>query len=146
MYKSILLSLVLCFALAATQCLAQQHKQLHGRSDRPNIIYILADDLGYGDLGSYGQQKIETPNIDALAKHGIKFSQFYAFPVCAPSRYVLLTGKNSGHAYIRDNDELRKRGDVWSYKAMESNPSLEGELPIPASTVTLAKVLKKAGY
>jgi arylsulfatase len=113
---------------------------------KPNIVYILADDLGYGDLGCYGQQKIETPNIDALAKEGKRFTQHYAFPVCAPSRYSLLTGINSGKAYIRGNDEWDERGDVWNFKAMEANPFLEGQRPIPDSAVTIAEVLKKAGY
>jgi arylsulfatase len=116
------------------------------KTSQPNIVYILADDLGYGDLGAYGQQKIETPNIDALAKNGMMFTQHYAMPVCAPSRYSLMTGLHSGHAYIRGNDEWDERGDVWSFKAMEANPALEGQLPIPDSTVTIAKVLKKAGY
>lgn len=116
------------------------------RSSKPNIVYILADDLGYGDLGCYGQQKIETPHIDALAKEGMLFTQHYAFPVCAPSRCILLTGKHSGHAYIRGNHEWGERGDVWSYAAMEANPFLEGQWPIPDSTVTLAEMLKQAGY
>ena len=81
------------------------------KTSRPNIVYILADDLGYGDLGAYGQQKIETPNIDALAKNGMMFTQHYAMPVCAPSRYSLMTGLHSGHAYIRGNDEWDERGD-----------------------------------
>ena len=115
-------------------------------SIKPNIVYILADDLGYGELGCYGQQKIETPNIDALAKDGKRFTQHYAFPVCAPSRYSLLTGINSGKAYIRGNDEWDERGDVWNFKAMEANPFLEGQRPIPDSTITIAKVLKSAGY
>src|SRR5210317_641519 len=85
----------------------------------PNIIYILADDLGYGELGCYGQEKIETPNIDQLAKEGMRFTQHYSgAPVCAPARCVLLTGKHSGHAYIRGNDEWGSRGEVWSYEAM----------------------------
>lgn len=113
---------------------------------KPNIVYILADDLGYGDLGVYGQQKIETPNIDALAREGMMFTQHYALPVCAPSRYSLMTGIHSGHAYIRGNDEWDQRGDVWSFKAMEANPALEGQLPIPDSTVTIAKILKSSGY
>lgn len=113
---------------------------------RPNIVYILADDMGYGDAGCYGQQKIETPHIDALAKNGMLFTQHYALPVCAPSRYSLLTGIHSGNAYIRGNDEWLERGDVWDFKAMEANPSLEGQLPVPDSTITIAKVLKKAGY
>jgi len=113
---------------------------------KPNIIYIFADDLGYGDVGCYGQQKIETPNIDALAKSGMRFTQHYAFPVCAPSRYLLMTGKNSGKAYIRGNDEWEERGDVWNFKAMEANPFLEGQRPIPDSTLTIAEVLKSQGY
>ncbi|TRX59748.1 sulfatase-like hydrolase/transferase, partial [Carboxylicivirga sp. M1479] len=69
---------------------------------QPNIIYILADDLGYGELGCYGQEKIETPNIDQLAKEGMIFSQHYSgSAVCAPSRSVLLTGKHTGHTDIR---------------------------------------------
>jgi arylsulfatase len=116
------------------------------KTKKPNIVYILADDLGYGDIGAYGQKKIETPNIDSLAEEGMMFTQHYAEPVCAPSRYAIMTGKNAGHAYIRGNDEWAERGDVWSYKAMEANPALEGQLPIPDSTKTVAKILKKAGY
>jgi arylsulfatase len=120
--------------------------QLKSSFNKPNIVYILADDLGYGDIGCYGQQKIETPNIDALAKEGKRFMQHYAYPVCAPSRYLLMTGINSGKAFIRGNDEWAERGDVWSFKAMEANPFLEGQRPIPDSTITIAKVLKNAGY
>ncbi len=118
------------------------------RSQRkPNIIYILADDLGYGELGCYGQTKIETPNIDRLRSEGMKFTQHYSgSPVCAPSRCVLMTGRHSGHAYIRGNDEWRERGDVWSYAAMNRDPGLEGQRPIPAGTVTVASLLKSAGY
>ena len=76
----------------------------------PNIIYILADDLGYGEIGAYGQEIIETPNIDALAKNGMLFTQHYSgSPVCAPSRSVLLTGLHTGHTYIRGNDEWKER-------------------------------------
>lgn len=113
---------------------------------KPNIVYILADDLGYGDLGCYGQTKIETPNIDDLAAKGMLFTQHYAMPVCAPSRYCLMTGIHSGKAYIRGNDEWNQRGDVWNFKAMEANPALEGQLPIPDSTLTIAKLLRDNGY
>src|SRR6185437_16639867 len=78
---------------------------------KPNIVYIFADDLRYGDLGCYGQTKIETPNIDALAKKGMLFTQHYDMPVCAPSRYCLMTGIHSGKAFIRGNDEWEQRGD-----------------------------------
>jgi arylsulfatase len=138
--------LLLCFTFSGISSMAQQPQSANQKTDRPNIVYILADDLGYGDVGAYGQQKIETPHIDALAKAGMLFTQHYALPVCAPSRYSLMTGNNSGQAYIRGNDEWDARGDVWSYKAMEANPSLEGQLPIPDSTMTVAKILQKAGY
>lgn len=114
---------------------------------KPNIIYILADDLGYAELGCYGQQKIETPNIDALAAQGKRFTQHYSgSAVSAPSRCVLLTGKHTGHAYIRGNDEVASRGDVWSHQAMLNDSSLEGQLPLPTGTVTLPALLKRAGY
>ncbi len=112
-----------------------------------NIIFIMADDLGYGDLGCYGQEKIETPNIDRLAETGMLFSQHYSgAPVCAPARCVLLTGKHSGHAYIRGNDEWRERGEVWDYRYMIADSTLEGQRPLPESSITIAKLLQSAGY
>jgi arylsulfatase len=114
---------------------------------KPNIIFILGDDLGYNDLGCYGQKIIETPNIDALSRNGIRFTNYYSgAPVSAPSRCVLLTGKHSGHAFIRGNHEWAERGPVWDYAKMEADPSLEGQFPIPANTVTYSKVLQKTGY
>lgn len=114
---------------------------------KPNIIFILADDLGYGDLGCYGQKKIETPNIDRLAANGMRFTQHYSgAPVCAPSRCVLLTGKHMGHAYIRGNDEWASRGQVWDYRAMFADSTLEGQRPLPEDLVTFPQLLKKAGY
>ncbi|MCU4177588.1 arylsulfatase [Carboxylicivirga sp. N1Y90] len=114
---------------------------------KPNIIYILADDLGYGELGCYGQDKIETPNIDKLAAGGMLFTNHYSgAPVCAPSRCVLLTGLHTGHAIIRSNDEWADRGDVWSYDAMIEDSTLEGQRPMPDNTLTIAQLLKSAGY
>lgn len=93
----------------------------------PNIIFILADDLGYGDLGCYGQQLIKTPNIDQLAEEGMRFTQYYAgSTVCAPSRSVLMTGLHTGNTYVRGN-------------GAEKNV-------IPSSAVTIAEVLKSQGY
>ena len=107
----------------------------------PNIIYILADDLGYGDVGCYGQKKIRTPHIDRLAADGARMTAHYSgSPVCAPSRCSLLTGLHTGHAYIRDNDEMGFRGDVWH------DLSLEGQRPLEPGTVTLASMLSQAGY
>src|SRR2546423_924700 len=78
---------------------------------KPNIILILADDLGYGDLGCYGQQKIKTPNLDKLAKAGMRFTQFYAgTAVCAPSRASLMTGLHTGHTAIRGNQGVKPEG------------------------------------
>ncbi|SVA18279.1 uncharacterized protein METZ01_LOCUS71133, partial [marine metagenome] len=113
----------------------------------PNIIYILADDLGYGEVGYNGQEIIQTPNIDLLSTNGMVFTQHYSgAPVCAPARYSLLTGKHMGHSYIRGNDEWRDRGEVWDYIKAFSDPSLEGQRPIPENTVTIGKLLQKAGY
>jgi len=108
---------------------------------RPNIILIVADDLGWAELGCYGQTKIRTPHIDRLAAEGMRFAQHYSgSPVCAPSRCVLLTGRHTGYAYIRGNDEMGERGDVWH------DPALEGQRPIPAGTVTIGTLLQAAGY
>jgi arylsulfatase len=118
-----------------------------GNPDKPNIIFILADDLGYGDLGCYGQEKIETPNLDGLAAGGMRFTQHYSgSPVCAPSRCVLLTGKHTGHAHIRGNDEWRERGMVWDYRAMIADSTLEGQRPLPVNSSTIAKILQLEGY
>lgn len=113
----------------------------------PNIILILADDLGYGDLGCFGQEKIETPNIDALAASGIRFTQHYSgSPVCAPSRCVLMTGKHTGHAQVRGNDEWRERGEVWDFAKAVEDPNLEGQRPIKTGTLTIGRMLQQKGY
>ncbi len=115
--------------------------------EKPNIIYILADDLGYGELGCYGQQIIETPHLDALAQSGMRFTRHYSgAPVCAPARCILLTGKHSGHAFVRGNDEWAERGDVWNYEAVFRDSTLEGQRPLPADEITVAELLKEAGY
>lgn len=113
----------------------------------PNIIYILMDDLGYGDLGCYGQEKIETPNIDNLRHNGMRFTQHYSgSPVSAPSRCVLLTGQHSGHAQVRANDEMGFRGAVARHDSMFVNPYLEGQYPLKEGTMTLGRMLQQAGY
>lgn len=99
----------------------------------PNIVFILADDLGYGDLSCYGQQRFRTPNIDRLAREGMKFTAHYAGSnVCAPSRCVLLSGKHPGHAAIRDN------------RAASGAP--EGQEPVPEGELRLPLALKRLGY
>jgi arylsulfatase len=97
----------------------------------PNVVFLLADDLGYGDVGCFGQKKIRTPNLDRLAAEGMRLTQHYSGnAVCAPSRCVLMTGLHPGHAFIRNNRSVEP----------------EGQFPIPANTVTLGKLLKKHGY
>jgi arylsulfatase A-like enzyme len=101
---------------------------------KPNIVFLLADDLGYGDLSCYGQQKFKTPNIDRLAAEGMKFTAHYSgHNVCAPARCVLLSGKHPGHAYIRSNRGPLKAGD-------------EGQEPVPEGELQLPLTLKKLGY
>jgi arylsulfatase A-like enzyme len=105
--------------------------QVAGVKQQTNIIFILADDLGYADIGCYGQQKINTPNIDALAKSGMKFTQYYSGSnVCAPARATFMTGLHTGHTPIRGNITLQP----------------EGQFPLPGSSVTIAMELQKAGY
>jgi arylsulfatase A-like enzyme len=107
-------------------------------ANRPNIVFFLADDLGYGDLSCYGQQKFKTPNVDRLASEGMKFTAHHAGNnVCAPSRCVLMSGKHPGHAFIRNN-----RGGVGQ---ADGNGG-EGQEPVPASELALPLTLKKLGY
>ncbi|MBN1844092.1 MAG: arylsulfatase [Sedimentisphaerales bacterium] len=107
----------------------------------PNIVYILADDLGYGDLGCYGQEKIQTPHIDRLAAEGMKFTQHYSGnPVCAPSRCTLMTGLHTGHAQIRNNKQVGGQ-DAWQLGATTG-----GQWPLAEGTVTVANLLQQAGY
>ena len=106
-------------------------KQKKEEPSKPNIVYILADDLGYGDLSCYGQQKFKTPNIDKLARQGMLFTQHYAgCAVCAPSRSSLMTGQDTGHTPIRGNKKMKP----------------EGQVPLPGSSYTLAELLKSQGY
>lgn len=97
-------------------------------AEKPNIIFILADDLGYGDLGCFGQEKIKTPNLDAMAAGGMKFTQFYAgATVCAPSRCVLMTGQDTGNCWVRGNGAAEAQ-------------------TLPDADITVAEKMKEAGY
>ena len=114
--------------------LASNSTATAAESRPPNVVFIIADDLGYGDLGSYGQKKIRTPHLDRMAAEGMRLTQHYSGnAVCAPSRCVLMTGKHPGHAFIRDNKQFKPGQD-------------EGQWPIPAGTVTLAKLFQQRGY
>ncbi len=100
-------------------------------SRRPNVIFILADDLGYGDLSCFGQEKFKTPHIDALARKGVRFTHHYSgSTVCAPSRCALMTGLHTGHSVVRGNSEVLP----------------EGQMPMPADTFTVAHLMQQAGY
>jgi len=106
-------------------------------TDRPNVVFILADDLGWGELGCYGQQRLRTPNIDRLATEGMRFTRHYSgAPVCAPSRCVLMTGKHLGKAEIRGNIQAKVRFPEFT----------EGQHPLSESAFTIAQAFRKAGY
>ncbi len=112
-------ALLLCLSLGA------------GAADKPNIIFVLSDDLAQGDVGVYGQKLIQTPRLDRMAKEGTRFTQAYCgTTVCAPSRASLMTGLHSGHAPVRANREIQP----------------EGQMPLPENTRTVAQILKTAGY
>ncbi|MEY3958916.1 MAG: hypothetical protein RJA37_1519, partial [Verrucomicrobiota bacterium] len=113
----------LLFLILASLALAADRK--------PNLIYILADDLGYGELGCYGQKQIMTPELDRMAKEGMRFTQFYAgATVCAPSRSVLMTGLHQGHTRVRGNSGIK-------------NPAAQA---LRKEDLTVAKFLQSAGY
>jgi arylsulfatase A-like enzyme len=104
---------------------------LHAADARPNIIFVLCDDLAQGDLGCYGQKLIRTPNLDRMAREGMRFTQAYCgTSVCAPSRTSLLIGQHTGHSPIRANREIQP----------------EGQMPLPEGTYTVARLLKDNGY
>lgn len=129
----LLLSLFLCSLISTPLNSTTASKR------KPNIIFILADDLGYGDLGSYGQKRIQTPNLDRMAKEGIRFTNFYAAaPVCAPSRASLMTGWHQGHAYVRGNTTLKP--------VPGQSGAAATRLPLRPQDVTVAEVLKTVGY
>ncbi|EEI93456.1 putative Steryl-sulfatase [Sphingobacterium spiritivorum ATCC 33300] len=123
---------VFVYLLASVTCLVAK-----GQQQKPNIIYIYADDLGYGEIGAYGQKLIQTPHLDRMAAEGMKFTQHYtSSPVCAPARGMLLTGKHGGHAYIRGNYEMGGFTDDTE----------GGQMPLPEGTFTIPLMLKNAGY
>ncbi len=116
----------------ASHCKAQDStSEKQTRKRQPNVIFILADDLGFGDLSCYGQKHFETPNIDGLARNGLRFTQHYSgSAVCAPSRCSLMTGLHTGHTPVRGNAEVKP----------------EGQEPMPADTFTVAHLMQQAGY
>ena len=131
------------YVLIFVCCFLYLSPTLSETSAPPNIVFLLADDLGYGELGCYGQKWIKTPNIDRLAAEGMRFTDFYSGnAVCAPSRCCLLTGKHPGRAYIRDNGDPKD----LQYLKERHGWQFPGQNPIPDSEVTLAELLKAKGY
>ena len=127
-------SLALLATLGLGACSPAPKEPKDNNRQKPNIIYILADDLGYGDLGCYGQKTLKTPHLDQMAREGIRFTQHYAgSPVCAPSRASLMTGRDPGHCRVRGNYETGPHG-------------FGGELELLPTDVTIAEILKRAGY
>lgn len=130
LYNGVILSVIFCLGLLTSCYAAGNNTKKKNTSSKPNIIYILADDLGYGDLGFTGQKQFDTPNIDKLASQGMRFSEHYCgSAVCAPSRATLMTGLHTGHASIRGNKEHKP----------------EGQFPMSCDK-TIADILKDAGY
>ncbi len=127
-----------CCSLGCEQKSEETNSAVQKRDDfRPNIILILADDLGYGDIGAFGQKKIKTPELDLLAREGMRLTQHYAgSTVCAPSRASLMTGKHSGNVQIRGNYELGTFLDEEEW----------GQMPLRPNTMTIATVMRDAGY
>jgi arylsulfatase A len=120
-----LLPSILLVSLFASSLLAHEHAR------KPNVIFILSDDVAQGDLGCYGQKVIKTPRLDAMATEGMRFTQAYCgTSVCAPSRTSLMIGKHTGHSPIRANREIKP----------------EGQKPLPAGTYTVARLFKDNGY
>ena len=115
-------------------------------ADRPNIIFILCDDMGYGDLGCYGQPYIETPNIDRMASEGMLFTQAYAgSPVSAPSRATIMTGQHTGHTEVRSNRSYGKKSPRIMY-GETPEPSVVGQHPYSADHIILPEIMKANGY
>lgn len=124
-----------CMFLTASPLQAKP-EQLKQNNKNPNIIFIMADDLGVGDIGCYGQKYIKTPVIDRMASEGIRFTAHYSgAPVSAPARCCLMTGRHLGHSYVRNNFEIKSE-----------NPAEQGQMPLPENTETVARMLKRAGY
>ena len=133
--------------LAATAAAACACTGAEKTPEKPNIIYLMFDDLGYGDLGCYGQTMIETPNIDALASHGILFTDMYtAAPLSAPSRCCIMTGQHMGHSQIRGNEEHFVPTDGRGWNTLFMDDTMEGQYPMLAGTPTIGTMMQAAGY
>ncbi|MBD3327810.1 sulfatase-like hydrolase/transferase [Candidatus Peregrinibacteria bacterium] len=135
-FTTLLTASVTTLPLIWTGCQNKTNQEDSCKPGKPNIIFIMADDLGYHDLGCYSQTQIKSPNIDQLAQEGMRFTNCYAgSPVCAPSRSVLMTGQHTGHTTVRGNTS-----------PLVDRPYPYNRVPLNDEDTTVAEVLKKAGY
>ena len=131
--------LISVVSLLTISLIADQGRLNLAKNSKPNIVYILADDLGYNELGCYGQKKILTPHLDKMAAEGMKFTQHYSgSPVCAPSRGTLMTGMHTGHGFVRGNKD--------HFITENGKRQRTGQWPLPDEIITLPELLKTAGY
>ena len=129
-------SLLLIISLAVISCRYSRNEDSDTAFRPPNVIYVYADDLGYGELGSYGQDKIKTPNLDRMAAEGMRFTRHYTgTPVCHPARAILMTGQHAGHVYIRGNYSI---GGGYDKEG--------GNMPLPKGSSTIGDLMQDAGY
>ena len=133
-----------CTGLLATACAVHAGTADKNKDPKPNILFILCDDMGYGDLGCYGQKYIQTPNLDRMAQEGMLFTQAYAgSPVSAPSRAALMTGQHSGHGHVRGNKEY------WQGEVMygqNKDYAIVGQEPYDPEHIILPEIMKQNGY
>ncbi|MCQ2316034.1 MAG: arylsulfatase [Bacteroidales bacterium] len=133
----LLLTIGGAIAISAASC---SHKS------KPNVVFILCDDMGYGDLGCYGQKYIRTPNIDSMARHGLRFTQAYAgSPVSAPSRASLMTGQHTGHCEVRGNKEYWPKSPKVKY-GINQEYAVTGQHPYDPDHIILTEIMKDNGY
>lgn len=147
--REILLTTMGLLPLAAGATHTQASAEGNETSRRPNIIFIMCDDMGYADLGCYGQRRIETPNLDRMAQEGMRFTQAYAgSPVSAPSRASFMTGQHAGHTHVRGNREYWNKSGVLKANAFGSNSdySIIGQEPYLMTHRIIPEVMKEAGY
>ena len=141
-----ILSALCLTGLACLTGLSAEAASKSRNTPRPNILYIMCDDMGYGDLGCYGQPYINTPNIDSLARHGMRFTQAYAgSPVSAPSRASFMTGQHSGHCEVRGNKEYWSMNDTVHYGDLVDFARV-GQHPYDPDHVIIPEIMKANGY
>lgn len=133
-------------ALLPSFAFAQHTRHVHLTAEKPNIVFIMCDDMGYGDLGCYGQPYIHTPNIDEMAKEGMRFTQAYSgSPVSAPSRASLMTGQHTGHCEVRGNKEYWRNAPIVMY-GQNKDYAVVGQHPYDPNHIILPEIMKDNGY